>query len=211
MRALAAGSMLPLLTMLLAGCTTGGARIVDCAPGYHNVAGPDSECVAAGSSVGPAAGSLPTPGGGGAASCADAVGDGGLADIVRVDLAQEADGLRVSFQLTGPPVNSTGKILLSVQVSSGDGDIRRQLALQWTDGQARAFVVDQTGSGLQDVAAQPAVDGNMVSLTFPARTTADLASPWLWNASTSLDGTVVDQCPDAGGDSAGSRPLTFPG
>lgn len=26
-------------------CSEGAVRIVDCAPGYHNVAGPESDCV----------------------------------------------------------------------------------------------------------------------------------------------------------------------
>jgi len=34
-----------LVAPALVSCSTAPARIVDCAPGFHNVAGPDSNCV----------------------------------------------------------------------------------------------------------------------------------------------------------------------
>ncbi len=34
-----------LLALSLTGCRTTATRIVDCAPGYHNAAGPASDCV----------------------------------------------------------------------------------------------------------------------------------------------------------------------
>lgn len=33
------------MACLLAACQPQTVRIVDCAPGYHNVSGPDSDCV----------------------------------------------------------------------------------------------------------------------------------------------------------------------
>lgn len=37
--------VLLLLALSVAGCQTTTARIVDCAPGFHNAAGPASDCV----------------------------------------------------------------------------------------------------------------------------------------------------------------------
>jgi hypothetical protein len=45
MEKLVATPVLLLVALALTGCQTTTARIVDCAPGYHNAAGPASDCV----------------------------------------------------------------------------------------------------------------------------------------------------------------------
>lgn len=129
-------------------------------------------------------------------SCVDVTGDGGLADIREVDLAENSDGLRVTFRLSGPPVSSTGTVLLSVTAWSRDGDIGRQLGMKWANLDFTAFVFDVSEGRQEDVPTQPVIDGDTVTVTFPATATDELGSPWLWTATTTTNGADVDECPD---------------
>ena len=152
----------------------------------------------------------PEPGAGQrSASCADVTGDGGLADIHEVNLTQNNEGLRVTFVLASPPVSSTGTVLLSITAWSGDADIERQLGMKWVDLAFTAFVFDLTEGRQENVSTQPVIDGNTVTVIFPTANTGELGSPWLWTATTSTDGTDVDECPDPANSQAPAR-LLFP-
>ena len=143
------------------------------------------------------------------ASCTDVTGDGGLADIEEVDLIEVRDGLHVTFHLTGPPVSSTGTVLLSITAWSGDGDIGRQLGMKWVNLDFSAFVFDLTEARQENVPTQPVIDGNTVTVTFPPAATDELGTPWQWTATTNTNGTDVDECPDPDDDQTHGR-LAFP-
>src|SRR5689334_19693490 len=78
----------------------------------------------------------------GSASCSDATGDGGAADLVSVDLQGNGDELQVTYTLSAPPNMSAGTFLLSIIAWSEDGEAGRQLGVKWIDGEPQAFVFD---------------------------------------------------------------------
>lgn len=146
-----------------------------------------------------------------AASCTDATGDGGPADLTAVELTEGGEGLRVTFTLAAPLDTSTGTALLSLSVSSQDGETARQLGAKWTDGQAQAFVFDSGTAQNEYVDAPPVVNGSTVNVTFPRSAIEGLGDTWHWGATTNVDGTDVDHCPEPGDDVLNPVRQTFPG
>jgi hypothetical protein len=146
-----------------------------------------------------------------AASCTDAPGDGGPADITAVKLVEGGEGLRATFTLAAPLDTSTGTALLSLMVSSQDGETARQLGAKWIDGQAQVFVFDSGTAQNEYVDVPPVVDGNTIHVTFPRSAIVGLGGTWRWGATTSVDGTDVDDCPEPGDDVLNPPRQTFPG
>jgi hypothetical protein len=146
-----------------------------------------------------------------AATCTDAVGDGGPADLTAVELVESGEGLRATFTLAGPLDTSRGTALLSVMVASEDGETARQLGAKWIDGVVEVFVFDVGTVQNEDVDVPPVVDGSSVHVTFPRSAIEGLGGTWRWGATTNVDGTDVDDCPEPGGDSLNPARQTFPG
>lgn len=156
-------------------------------------------------------GSTQAPAGGArAANCADSEGDGGPADITKVNLVEDSAGLRAIFSLSAPLNTSTGTAQLSLLVSSQDGSTARQLGAKWTDGMVQVFVFDSGSAQNEYLDVPPTVGGSTVTLVFPRRAFEDLGPTWRWGATTSVDGTDVDDCPEPGGDVLNPRQQTFP-
>ena len=145
-----------------------------------------------------------------AASCTDATGDGGPADLTAVELAEGGEGLRATFTLAAPLDTSTGTALLPLAVSSQDGETARQLGAKWIDGQAQVFVFDSGTAQNEYVDLPPVVDASIVNVTFPRSAIEGLGDTWRWGATTSVDGTDVDGCPEPGDDVLNPARQTFP-
>ncbi|MCW2683429.1 MAG: hypothetical protein JWP33_1342 [Blastococcus sp.] len=147
----------------------------------------------------------------GTAMCRDARGDGGTADLTMVELAGSGDGLTATFTMTAPMPGS-GPVLLSLAVSSGDGETARQLGARWVDGQAtEVYVFDVGEAQNEDVNTEPSVDGGTVRVTFPSDAVSDLGATWRWRSTTSVGGVDVDACPEASGDMMNVATQPFPG
>lgn len=134
--------------------------------------------------------------------CEDKTGDGGPMDLVSASI-RTGDDVVVTAVLAAPiPRNDT--VDVGVLVQSRDWDTIRLLVGKWVDGRAAEQYVynmdperqhQLPASGLQ-------VDGNTVTMTFPASTVDDLGDGWTWGAHTGAEsrytdasGTTVDACP----------------
>ena len=146
-----------------------------------------------------------------AASCADTTGDGGPADITKVELAEDGASLRAAFTLAAPLNTSTGTAQLSLLVSSQDGNTAKQLGAKWIGGTVRVFVFDSGTAHNEYVDLPPTVRRSTVTMVFPSSATEDLGPTWRWGATTSVDGTDVDTCPEPGDDVLNPHQQTFPG
>jgi hypothetical protein len=188
------------VAILLSGCA--GSSADDDATGADGGSGAEAAEATAGES--PAGGVR-------AASCTDAAGDGGPADLTTVELVEGGEGLRATFTLAAPLNTSTGTALLSLMVSSQDGETARQLGAKWIDGQAEVFVFDSGTAQNEYVDVPPVVDGSTVNVTFPRSAIEGLGDTWRWGATASVTGTDVDDCPEPGDDVLNPARQTFPG
>jgi len=144
------------------------------------------------------------------ATCSDATGDGGSADIVSVELAEDGGDLRSTWTLAAPPNTSAGTLLLSLTAWSEDGEAGRQLGIKWTDGQPGVFSFDLVETQNQDLDVEPTVEGATVSATFPGDAVEGLGETWGWTATTNVDGADVDDCPEPGEDPINPQRQPFP-
>lgn len=144
-----------------------------------------------------------------AASCSDATGDGGPADIVSVDLVEDGGDLSVTYRLA-QPLDTSADTLLSLIAWSEDGATGRQLGAKWVGGTPTVFAFDLAEAQNQDVDVEPAVEGDTVSVTYPASAVEGLGESWGWTATTSVDGVDVDDCPEPGDDVLNPQRQPFP-
>jgi hypothetical protein len=188
------------IAILLSGCA--GSSTDDNATDADSGSGAEAAGTTAGKS--PAGGLR-------AASCIDAAGDGGPADLTSVELVEGGEGLRASFTLAAPLNTSTGTALLSLMASSQDGETGRQLGAKWIDGQPEVFVFDSGTAQNEYVDVPPVVDGSTVNVTFPRSAIEGLGDTWRWGATSSVDGTDVDDCPEPGDGVLNPERQPFPG
>jgi hypothetical protein len=190
------------VAIVLSGC--GGSSHDDEAAGADSRPGTDADAT-------PHPGAGDASGGVRAASCTDAAGDGGPADLTTVELVEGGEGLRATFTLAAPLNTTTGTALLSLMVSSQDGGTARQLGAKWIDGESVVFVFDSGTAQNEYVKVPPIVDGGTVNVTFPRSAIEGLGDNWGWAATTSVDGADVDHCPEPTDDVLHPALLTFPG
>jgi hypothetical protein len=146
----------------------------------------------------------------GQVSCQDSMNDGQPLDIVSVTLTGQGDWLVVRFDTTEPPP-LTGTVLWTVFASSVDGNESKQLGVKYLDGSQIAYFVYDFGTAQQEnLFGTVDVDGSSMTASFPASMLADLGPSWRWSATTNVEGTDTDTCPDAGADWLDPEKLTFP-
>lgn len=188
---------------------TGALLLTGCASGSTSAAG--SDAAPSPSASPPAASEPPTttePAKAWSSQCRDKRGDGKGQDLARVVLKQVDDDLQVTWRLR-TSVPQTGVAGWYVSVASADGETARQLGVKVEDSEVIAhFVFDFGDSQQEDVSTDPVIAARTVTATFPWDAVSDLGDGWQWSATSTLDGTDTDACPDAGTDTLNPKKIT---
>jgi hypothetical protein len=134
--------------------------------------------------------------------CVDSAGDGEPLDLKSVTVVVDEDTeVRLVFELN-EALPQSGTAELGVQVASADGELARQLAVTWIDGQTLGPFVSDVGDDKQDNLGEDAVlekSDKVIVATFPGATVADLGKRWKWFAFADAAGDEVDACPGPAG------------
>ncbi|MEO8330775.1 MAG: hypothetical protein ABI586_12275 [Candidatus Nanopelagicales bacterium] len=142
----------------------------------------------------------------GAATCVDQDGDTSQLDLIRVQLNQKANELRVTWALADPiPQVKHPDVLLLASVVSADRKYSYQLGVRFAQGKQVGYFVFGGDRGQVDVKGKAVVEGADVTGVF--RMPADLGDNFDWYASTVLGKTTLDACPGEPG-SIETQPFT---
>jgi hypothetical protein len=85
----------------------------------------------------------------------------------------------------------SGTVGFSLDLSSRDGAHRGQAVVTFANGQQSA------DAKIEELDRKAEVTGNSVSASFPMDHLAEYGSPFRYSGATTLDGEVVDACPNA--------------
>jgi hypothetical protein len=134
--------------------------------------------------------------------CEDATGEGGQLDLKSVTVdADEDTEVTVTFDLS-TALPKAGAAELGIYVAGADGELTRQLAVKWIDGQTTGPFVSDFGSAKQDNIGEDALmqkGDEFIVATFPAATITDLGKHWKWSAFANAQGNDTDACPGPAG------------
>ena len=141
-------------------------------------------------------------------TCKDTKGDGRPVDLKSIKVTRDEVGLTVVVKVIGP-LPRTDTAMVGINVSSGDGEMSRQLAVKWVDGNAPGPFIFDMGSAEQENLPASAfkVDGRTIAIDFPAESVSDLGEGWEWSAFSNAAGDDVDACP---GEVLSFKKRTFP-
>jgi hypothetical protein len=131
----------------------------------------------------------------GSASLVDPSGDGGVIDILGLDLVLDTESLTLTYDLAAlPPAIGTAEV--SLFVGSQYSSLYRILGVVYTDGEPTASIYDSQLGQKQKLDAEPQSQGSSITMVFPASSVAGLGNSFKFSVLTTLDRKTLDECPD---------------
>ena len=134
-------------------------------------------------------------------SCEEVAGDGGSNDLAAIALSLDANYLTATFDLAQPVQTDDAMLGLNVLTQTDDdpGYEMHQLGVKWLDGQIIGFFDFSFKSATQENFdyAGVVVEGQRVTVTWPASIIDGLGGDWRWFAFATHKGSDTDACPGA--------------
>lgn len=138
-------------------------------------------------------------------TCDETTGDGGSNDLAAIALAVDATHLTATFDLAQPVATDDAMLGLNVLTQTDDDPDyeMHQLGVKWLDGQIIGFFDFSFKSGMQENFdySDVVVDGQRVTVKWPASIIEGLGADWRWFAFATHHGVDTDACP--------GQPLSF--
>lgn len=131
----------------------------------------------------------------GSASLVDPSGDGGVMDILGLDLVLDTESLTLTTKLAALPP-TTGTAELSFGLGAQSKTMFRDIGVRYTDGDVGVFMYDSLLHQTLKLDVEPKSQGSSITIVFPASVVAGLGNSFTFSVRTALDGKELDDCPD---------------